>query len=92
MSPTKRSSKDAVTVQMRCEDALGGLGWSNEKRSAKAERAGGGSDRLSNSSDANSATAPVGRLAGWIEAKTNVLPASARDPAFAVSVSSVNHR
>ena len=91
MSPTKRSSKDVVRYK-RCEDALGGLGWSNEKRSAKAERAGGDSDRLSDASDANSATAPVRRLAGWIVAETDVLPASARDPAFAVSVSSVNHR
>ena len=96
------------------KDELGGLGWSNENRSAKAARAGGGSDRLSDSwtligngsrlkarqvraiafdvrSGGGAGGAEIDQLR-MDRARNGKVRASARDPAFALSVSSVDHR
>src|SRR5882757_1224333 len=65
-SPKKRSSKRVEDCD-GCKDALAVVPWSNRKRSPKAERADGGSDRSSGFANANRETSR----------------ASARDSAFA---------
>src|SRR5215470_5070166 len=61
-SPPKRASKGDRASES-CENRLCALGSSNEKRSPKAEGAGGGADRSPSSLNANSKSSRVRGLA-----------------------------